>query len=67
MIEKRLYGVVNAIVLKVSNAGAESIYSKSKSKIKEIKRLSRGFASKEDAEAAIYFHLGDLVLKHQDC
>ena len=63
MIEKRLYGVVNAIVLKVSNAGAESINSK----IKEVKRLSRGFASKKDAEAAIYFHLGDLVLKHQDC
>ena len=62
-MRQTLYGISNAIVLKVSNAGAESINSK----IKEVKRLSRGFASKENAEAAIYFHLGDLVLKHQDC
>ena len=64
MIEKRLYGVLygisNAIVLKVSNAGAESIYSKSKSKIKEVKRLSRGLPGKESAEAGIYFYLASI-------
>ena len=72
MIEQRLYGAVNAIVLKVSNAGAESIYSKSKGKSKSkskevIKRLSGGLPGKQSAEAGIYyFHLGDLVLRHQD-
>ena len=58
MIKKHLWGILNAIVLKATNASAESINSK----IKMIKIRSRGFRNKKRFANAIYFHLGGLDL-----
>ena len=57
-INKHLWGIINAIVLKADNGGAESINSR----IKMIKVRSRGFRNKERFRNAIYFHLGGLDL-----
>ncbi len=51
-------GILNAIVLKVSNGPAEGLNSR----IKMIKVRSRGFRNKERFTNAIYFHLGGLDL-----
>ncbi len=51
-------GILNAIVLKVSNGPAEGINSQ----IKTIKVRSRGFRNKKRFANAIYFHLGGLNL-----
>ncbi len=58
IIKKHLWGIVNAIVLKVSNGPSESINSR----IKMIKIRARGFRNKERYRNAIYFHLGGLNL-----
>jgi transposase len=58
MIRTHLYGIINAIVLKVSNGPAESINSR----IRTIKTRSRGFRNKERFARSIYFHLGKLDL-----
>lgn len=58
IIKKHLWGLLNAILLKVSNGGAESINSR----IKTIKIRARGFRNKERYINAIYFHLGGLDL-----
>jgi len=58
MIKKHLWGILNAIVLKVSNGPAEGLNSR----IKMIKVRSRGFRNKERFANAIYFHLGGLDL-----
>jgi transposase len=50
-IKKHLWGILNAIVLKVSNGPAEGINSR----IKMIKVRSRGFRNKERFANAIYF------------
>ena len=55
-IKKHLWGILNAIVLKVSNGPAEGINSR----IKAIKVRSHGFRNKERFANAIYFHLGGL-------
>jgi len=57
-IKEHLWGILNAIVLKVSNGPAESINSR----IKTIKVRSRGFRNKTRFANAIYFHLGGLDL-----
>ena len=57
-IKDHLWGIINAVVLKADNGGAESINSR----IKMIKVRSRGFRNKERFRNAIYFHLGGLDL-----
>jgi len=57
-IKEHLWGILNAVVLKVSNGPAEGINSR----IKMIKVRSRGFRNKERFANAIYFHLGGLNL-----
>lgn len=57
-IKHHLWGIINAVVLKANNGGAESINSR----IKMIKVRSRGFRNKERFRNAIYFHLGGLDL-----
>lgn len=57
-IKEHLWGILNAIVLKVSNGPAEGINSR----IKTIKVRSRGFRNKTRFANAIYFHLGGLSL-----
>jgi transposase len=61
MIKEHLWGILNAIVLKVSNGPAEGINSR----IKMIKVRSRGFRNKNRFANAIYFHLGGLDLYPQ--
>jgi len=57
-IKEHLWGILNAIVLDVSNGPAESLNSR----IKMIKVRSRGFRNKKRFANAIYFHLGGLDL-----
>lgn len=57
-IKKHLWGIINAIVHRKSNAGAESINSR----IKLIKVRARGFRNKERFKTAVLFHLGGLKL-----
>ena len=57
-IKKHLWGILNAIILKVSNGPAEAINSR----IKTIKVRSRGFRNKRRFANAIYFHLGGIDL-----
>jgi transposase len=57
-IKAHLWGILNAVVLKVSNGPAEGLNSR----IKMIKVRSRGFRNKERFANAIYFHLGGLDL-----
>jgi len=60
-IKTHLWGILNAIVLKVSNGPAEGLNSR----IKMIKVRSRGFRNKARFANAIYFHLGGLDLYPQ--
>ena len=57
-IKTHLWGILNAIILKVSNGPAEGINSR----IKTIKVRSRGFRNKRRFANAIYIHLGGLDL-----
>lgn len=58
LIKKHLWGILNAILLKANNGGAESVNSR----IKAIKIRCRGFRNKARYINAIYFHLGGLEL-----
>ena len=58
-IKKNLWGILNAVVLKRTNASAESINSK----IKSIKIRAKGFRNKERLKRAILFHCGGLEMK----
>jgi transposase len=58
MIREHLGGIINAIVHRATNAGAESINSK----IQRIKRMACGFRNRDRFRNAIYFHLGGLDL-----
>lgn len=58
MIKRHLWGILNAIVLGVSNAQAESINSK----IQWVKRMACGFRNRDRFRNAIYFHCGNLDL-----
>ena len=57
-IRDRLWGIVNAVVLGVTNAGSES----QNAKIQWIKKQACGFRNRERFRNAIYFHLGGLDL-----
>ena len=57
-IKAHLWGILNAVVLKVSNGPAEGLNSR----IKMLKVRSRGFRNKARFANAIYFHLGGLDL-----
>jgi transposase len=58
MIRKHLDGILNGIVLNVTNAGSESVNAK----IQKVKRLACGFRNRERFRTAIYFHCGGLDL-----
>jgi len=58
MIKRHLEGIVNAVVLRATNAVAESMNAK----IQRVKRLACGFRNEERLVRAIYFHLGKLDL-----
>ena len=57
-IKNHLWGILNTVILKVSNGPAENINSR----IKTVKVRSRGFRNKQRFANAIYFHLGGLDL-----
>lgn len=57
-VKEHLWGIINAIILKVSNGPAESINSR----IKTVKIRSRGFRNVDRLTNAIYFYLGGLDL-----
>jgi transposase len=57
-IRDHLWGIVNAIVLRVTNAAAES----QNAKIQWIKKQACGFRNRESFRNAIYFHCGGLDL-----
>ncbi len=58
MVEAHLEGIINAVVLKATNALAESINGR----IQNVKRMAHGFRNIERFQRAIYFHLGGLDL-----
>lgn len=58
LVRRHLDGIINAIVLRATNASAESINSR----IQKVKRMSHGFRNRERFRNAIYFHLGGLEL-----
>jgi len=53
-----LIGIVNAIVLRVSNASSESVNSK----VQDLKRRANGYRNRQRFRDAILFHLGRLDL-----
>lgn len=58
MIRDHLWGIVNAMALRATNAASESVNSK----VQRIKRAACGFRSRDRFRNAIYFHLGGLDL-----
>jgi transposase len=58
MVERHLGGIINAVVHRATNAGAESINAK----IQRVKRMACGFRNRDRFRNAIYFHLGGLDL-----
>jgi transposase len=56
MVRDHLQGILNAVMLRVTNARAEGFNSK----IQWIKRIAWGFRNKHRFRNAILFHLGDL-------
>lgn len=58
MIKERLWGILNAIILKADNAMAESVNSK----IKALKAKARGYRNRFRYKTAILFHYGGLKL-----
>ncbi|MEZ4227500.1 MAG: ISL3 family transposase [Polyangiaceae bacterium] len=58
MIRKHLWGIVNAMALRTTNAGSESVNAK----VQRVKRTACGFRNRERFRNAILFHLGGLDL-----
>lgn len=58
MVKKYLWGILNAIALRVTNASAESLNAK----IQWIKNNACGFRNRQRFRNAIYFHCGKLDL-----
>ncbi len=58
MLKDHLWGILNAIVLKVSNAKSEGINFK----IQKLKSRACGYRNRSRFRRAIYFHLGGLDL-----
>ena len=61
MVRYHLIGILNADVLGVTNARAESLNSK----IQKVKRMACGFRNRKRFRNAIYFHLGGLDMSPQ--
>lgn len=61
MIRYHLVGILNADILGVTNARAESLNAK----IQKVKRMACGFRNRERFRNAILFHLGGLDLSPQ--
>lgn len=57
-IRDHLWGIVNAVIHSVTNAGLESINAK----IQRVKKAACGFRNRERFRTAIMFHLGGLDL-----
>lgn len=57
-IRKYLWGILNAIIYRVTNTTAEGFNSR----IQQIKRKACGYRNRERFRNAIYFHLGGLDL-----
>jgi transposase len=57
-IEEHLWGIINAIVLRTTNAAAEGMNSR----IQWLKKMACGFRNRERFRNAIYFHFGGLDL-----
>ena len=62
-IRRHLDGILNAIALNATNAGAESINAK----IQKVKAMACGFRNRDRFRMAIYFHLGGLDLYPESC
>lgn len=58
MLKRHLWGIVNAAVQGVTNAGSESVNAR----IQRVKKMSCGFRNKARFRNAILFHLGGLDL-----
>lgn len=58
MVRDRLWGILNAVVLKANNAASESINAK----IQWVKYTACGFRNRDRFRNAIYFHCGKLDL-----
>jgi len=58
MVKRHLEGILNAVVLGVTNARSEAVNAK----IQWIKYTARGFRNRKRFRNAIYFHLGGLDL-----
>jgi transposase len=61
MVRDHLWGILNAVVLKATNASSESLNAK----IQKVKALACGFRNRERFRNAIYFHCGQLDLYPQ--
>lgn len=57
-VRTHLWGIINAVVLKATNAASESVNAK----IQWIKYTACGFRNRERFRNAIYFHCGNLDL-----
>lgn len=57
-VRDHLWGIINAVVLRATNAASES----TNARIQRIKKLACGFRNNERFKTAIYFHLGGLSL-----
>ena len=57
-IRKHLWGILNAVTLRVTNALGESLNAK----IQKVKKMACGFRNRDRFRASIYFHLGGLDL-----
>jgi transposase len=55
---EHLWGIVNAMALRVTNAASESVNSK----VQRVERAACGFRNRERFRNAILFHLGGLDL-----
>jgi len=58
MVKEHLWGIINAIVKRVTNAAGESMNAK----IQRVKRMACGYRNRARFRNAIYFHCGDLDL-----
>ncbi len=58
MVRRNLDGILNAIVLRATNATSESLNAK----IQRVKRMACGFRNRARFRTASYFHLGGLDL-----
>jgi transposase len=56
MVKNHLYGIINAVVMGVTNARAEGINAV----IQQLKAQARGFRNRERFSNSIYFHCGKL-------